>query len=144
MLENLIQLIKENAGEAIINNPAIPNEHNDAAVETTATSIVDSLKENMGNGGIDSITSLFQGGGSPSMITNIATSAAGNLMSKFGIDSAAANGIVQKLIPTVMNQFVSKTNDPNDSSFDLQDIIKNLGGGGSGGILGAIKGLFGG
>jgi hypothetical protein len=144
MLENLIQLIKENAGDAIINNPAIPNEHNDAAVETTATSIVDSLKEKLGSGGLDSITSLFQGGESAGVINSISSSAAGNLMSKFGIDSAAASGIVQKLIPTVMNQFVSKTNDPNDSSFNLQDIISNLGGGGSGGILGSIKGLFGG
>jgi hypothetical protein len=144
MLENLIQLIKDNAGEAIINNPAIPNEHNDAAVETTASSIINSLKEKVGSGGLDSITGLFQGGGTESIINSISSGAAGNLMSKFGIDSAAASGIVQKLIPTVMNQFVSKTNDPNDSSFNLQDILSNLGGGNSGGILGSVKGLFGG
>jgi hypothetical protein len=32
MLENLQDLIKQHAGDAIINNPAIPNERNDEAV----------------------------------------------------------------------------------------------------------------
>jgi hypothetical protein len=41
---------------------------------------------------------------------------------------------------------VSKTNDPKDSSFDLEGIIGSLSGGKSGGIgglLGGLKGLFG-
>lgn len=145
MLENLIQLVKENAGEAIINNPAIPNEKNDAAVETAASSIFDQLKSQMGSGGLESITNLFQGGISQDMINNISSGTAGDLMKKFGIDSNAASGIVQKLIPVVMDKFVNKTNDPNDKSFDLQGIIGSLTGGGqAGGILNTIKGLFGG
>jgi hypothetical protein len=42
-----------------------------------------------------------------------------------------------------MDKFVSKTNDPNDSSFDLGDIMKNIGAGGSGGIGGMLSNLFG-
>jgi len=146
MLENLIQLVKENAGEAIINNPAIPNEKNDAAVETAASSIFDQLKGQIGSGGIESITNLFQGGGvSQEMLSNLSAGTAGDLMKKFGLDSNAAGGIVQKLIPVVMDKFVKKTNDPNDKSFDLQGIIGSLTGGGqAGGILNTIKGLFGG
>ncbi len=144
MLENLIKLVKENAGEAIINNPAIPNEKNEAAVETAASSIFDQLKGQLGQGGLESITNLFQGGNSQEMINNISSGAAGDLMKKFGLDSNAAGGIVEKLIPVVMDKFVKKTNDPNDNSFDLQGIIGSLTGGGqAGGLLNTIKGLFG-
>ena len=48
MLENLINLVRENAGDAIINNPAIPNERNEEAVQDTSNSIVSSL-QNAGN-----------------------------------------------------------------------------------------------
>jgi hypothetical protein len=153
MLENLIKLVKEQAGEAIINNPAIPNEHNDAACETTAGSIIDSLKGLTGSGDLSGIISLFQGGGSSgnsNVVSNITSNVAGDLMKRFGLDTGAASGIVQSLIPDVLNKLVSKTNDPEDKSFDLQDILGTLTGGqpdgnqgSGGGILNAIKGLFG-
>ena len=45
MFDQLLKLVKENAGEAIINNPAIPNQQNDAAINTAATGIMDQLKK---------------------------------------------------------------------------------------------------
>ncbi len=149
MFDQLLQLVKENAGEAIINNPAIPNEQNDAAVETATDSIMDHLKGLAGGGNLDSVMSLFQGSGNAAdspVVSNISSGVAGDLMKKFGIDQGAASNIVQQLIPVVMNKFVNKTNDPNDKSIDLQGIIGSLSGGqkGAGGILNSIKGLFGG
>ena len=129
MFEQLLSLVKENAGDAIVNNPAIPNEHNDAAINTAATGIMDHLKTAMSSGGVDGITNLFKGGnvaGNP-MVGNISNGVAQNLMSKFGIDSNQAGGIVQSLIPVVMSKFVNKTNDPNDKSFDMQGIIGAFG-----------------
>lgn len=149
MLEQLLQLVKENAGEAIINNPAIPNEKNDAAMETAAGSILDNLKGIAGGGNLDSIMNLFQGGGdvaSNPVMSNITSGVAGDLMKKFGLDKGAAAGIVQQLLPTVMNQLVHKTNDPNDKSIDIQGILGALTGGKKGrnkGIFNVIKGLFG-
>ena len=145
MLENLINLVKDNAKQAIIDNPAIPNEQNDAACETTATSIFDSLKNMVGNGGIESVTQLFSNNGEnqSAAVTEISGNVAGELMNKFGLENTAANGIVQSLIPTVMGQLTSKTNDPNDNSFDLKSIVGSLTGGDAGGILGKLKGLVG-
>jgi hypothetical protein len=145
MLENLISLVKENAKEAIINNPAIPNEQNDAACETAATSIFDSLKNMVSNGGLESVTQLLGNNGAAqgSTVNEISGNVAGELMKKFGLENSAANGIVQSLIPTVMGQLTSKTNDPNDSSFDLQGILGALTGGDAGGIFGKLKGLIG-
>lgn len=144
MLDNLIALVKENASEAIINNPAIPNEHNDAAISSVAGSIVNTFKSQASSGNINGLMDLFKGGSiaNNSISGAISQNAVGELTKKFGIDSAKANSIISSLLPVVMNKFVSKTNDPNDSSFDLKGIMSAVGGGNVGGILNTVKGLF--
>jgi len=55
-------------------------------------------------------------------------------MSKFGLDQGSASSIANKLVPNVMQNLVQKTNDPNDSSFDIQGIFNNLSGGSTSGF----------
>lgn len=143
MLDQLINLVKEHAGEAIINNPAIPNERNDEAVQTASEGIFEGLKNQISNGGLESITGLFQGNGDAknAVMSAASSNVAQQLMQKFGIDQNQAGGIVQSLIPTVMEKFVNKTNDPNDSSFNASDILQSLTSGSSG--LGNIGGMIG-
>lgn len=43
MLEYLFNLLKKQAGDALINHPAIPNQKNDEAVQAAGNSIVDTL-----------------------------------------------------------------------------------------------------
>jgi len=38
----------------------------------------------------------------------------------------AASGIANNIVPNVRQNMVQKTNDPNDSSFDIQGIFNNL------------------
>jgi uncharacterized protein YidB (DUF937 family) len=142
MFENLVNLIKENAGDAIINNAAIPNEHNDSAIQSTASSIMDALKSHVGSNGVEGLTSMISGanidGGLMDVIKNNVSS---SLMQKFGLDSGAAGNIVSSLIPTVMQKFTQQTNDPNNSNFDLQGVIGSLSGGsGIGSVIGKIFG----
>lgn len=68
MLEELINLVKEHAGDAIVNNPAIPNQHNDAAIRETASGIIKSLKSQMSGGNAGAITDLLKGGTSHQII----------------------------------------------------------------------------
>jgi hypothetical protein len=166
MFENLLNLVKEHAGDAIVKNTAVPNEHNDKAMETTASSIIDALKGQVSGGNISDIAGLFKGnaaGASSGLMNNISGNVVKGLMDKLGLDNSAASGIAASLIPSVRNNLVKKTNDPNDNSFDLQGIIGSLGGnssmisgvmdmlgggkegaaGGAGGILNTVKGLFG-
>lgn len=151
MFDNLLNLVKEHAGDAIINNPAIPNEKNDEAIQATTNSIVDTLKGQISSGNLNSIMDMFKGGTAGVNSSYVASNAQANvvtdLMKKFGIDNAQANNIASTLIPKVMEQFVSKTNDPNDKSFDVNSIVSSIGGGDlaknlSGGIGGMLKGLF--
>lgn len=146
MLENLINLVKEHAGDAIVNNPAIPNERNDEAIQSTAGGIMDHLSKMTSGGGMEAITGLFNQGansGSNPEISNISNSVAGGLMEKFGLDEGQAGNIAKQLIPVVMDKFINKTNDPNDSSFDLNSIVGSLSSGGASGLLNNVKNLFG-
>ena len=163
MLDNLLDLVKQHAGEAIINNPVIPTERNDEAIASATSSIFDGLKNTASSGNIGDIMSLFNGGNvaNSRIVQNIQGSFVGDLMNKFGVDPGRATNIAGNLIPTVLQTFVNKTNDPNDSSFNLQDIISKVGGGNldvqsligqftgggqsqqsSGDIMNSLKGLF--
>lgn len=138
MLENLLNLIKENAGDAIINNPAVPNEQNDAVVQEAGSSIMSGLQGLLAQGNAKDVLSLFS---DPSAVNNsnpvvqqLGGGFLNSLMSKFGLDSGSAGGIVSSLLPTVLSQLVSKTNNSNDGSFDIQGIFNSLSGGNTSGL----------
>ncbi len=144
MFENLLNLVREHAGDAIINNSAVPNEKNDAAIETTTSAIMDSLKNQVSSGDLSSLAGMFKGNtanGSNGMIDMISGNVVKNLMSKLGVENAAAANIASSLIPMVMNKFIHKTNDPNDKSFDLQNIMSSLGGNSS--LISSAMSMFG-
>lgn len=163
MLENLLKLVQENAGDAIINNPAIPNEQNQVAIETTTSSIFETLKNEVNSGNLADLGSLFanNGNATDALTGNLNADVVSNLMTKLGINNEVATGIAASIIPTVIGKLASKANDPNDSSFDLNGIVNSLGGNGStmtsiidmldgqkdgqtnyGGIIDTVKGFF--
>lgn len=130
MLDQLIKLVQQNADDDIVKNQAVPNEFNDAVIQNVAKQIFEGLQGQASKGNIGDVISMFQAnrasvGGNP-VVSQLIVSIAGNLASKFGVSPQAASGIANSLIPTVMNQFVKKTNDPGDRDFDLQDIVKNV------------------
>ncbi|POY37810.1 hypothetical protein C3K47_04555 [Solitalea longa] len=140
MLDNLLNLVKQYAGDAIVQNPDIPNEHNDAAIEAASGSIFNSLQNQVTGGGLSNVLSMFTGGGGSgvgngSPVTNNAmASVAGSLMEKFGLDSSKAQGIAATLVPQVLSGLVNRTNDPNDSSFNINGIFSSLTGGKTEGV----------
>lgn len=142
MLENLLDLIKQHAGSAIVDNPAIPNQHNDAAIAAAGSSIMDGLKNMIASGNTKDIVSLFNHQGGDIANTPAAQQISGNfiqtLMSKFGIAEGTASGIASNIIPAVLQKLVHKTNDPNDNSFNIQSIIGSLTGGGQQGSAGGF------
>lgn len=137
MFETLMQLVKDHAGDAIINNPAIPNEKNDEAIQHASHSIVNSLQGELASGNAKDIIGLLTGkseiGQNPA-VAKISGNVANGLMEKFGLNASQATGMVTSLLPGVLGSLVKKTNDPNDKSVDLGSIFSSLTGGKTGGI----------
>jgi hypothetical protein len=159
MLDQLIKLVEQNAGKDIVQNKAIPDQHNQAAIQAVAEQIFSGLKSQASAGNVQQIAGMFQGGkasASNPVVNQLIASVAGSVAKKFGVSSQAATSMAQSLLPTVMNQLVQKTNDPKDNSFDLGGIMKSVtgnnsfdvssllggksGGGGLGDMLGGMFG----
>lgn len=144
MIENLNNLVKENAGAAIVNNTAIPNERNDEAVQEASTAIEDSLKTSLASGNVKEVANLFDGTGENVAASPVTQHATGNLMerlqSRFGLNVQQAANIANGLIPTVLQRLVKKTSDPADKSFDLQNIFNEVSSGKTNGL--DVKGMF--
>ena len=139
MLENLLDLVKQQAGEAIVNNPAIPNQQNDEAIAEASGSIAGGLQDLFSQqGGLKDIVRMFSGQDQGTATNNITQHLSGglvqNLMSKFGLDSQSAGSIAGSLIPGVLSNLVNKTNDPNDNSFSIQNIFNSFSGGQTSGM----------
>jgi hypothetical protein len=134
MLDQLIKLVEQNAGESIIRNQAIPNQFNNAAIQEVAGSIFNTMQGQVAQGNMQQVASMFQGGGGQSnlvnnpMVKQMINSVAANFASKFGVSSAQAQSIVSGLLPMVMDQFINNTNDPKDNSFDLTSMMKTMSG----------------
>ncbi|MBS1496270.1 MAG: DUF937 domain-containing protein [Bacteroidetes bacterium] len=138
MLDELLNLIKQNSQQAIVENPAVPNEQNNAVMQETGNSIISSLQSMLSGGKAADVLSLFGGqGGNVSdhpVTQNISDNLISNLMSKFGLNNQQAGGIASSILPMVLSKLVHKTNDSNDNSLNIQGIFNSLSGGNTSGL----------
>lgn len=143
MFDELLNLVKQHAGTAIVNNPAIPNERNVEVINEASNSIAGGLRNMLFGGGAKDILKMFSGNqdvANSSVTNNLSGGLIQNLMDKFGLDHGAASGVANNLVPKVMQNLVQKTNDPNDTSFDIQGIFNKLSGGSTSGLN--VQGLL--
>ncbi len=151
MFENLFNLIKEQSNEAVINNPAIPNEKNDAVIADATHAVAEGMQNELASGRLSNLLSLFKGsdntqqsGGAGSLLNNpIVSGIIGNFTNKLinnhAVAPGQAGGIAGNLIPGVIGSLINKTNDPNNKSFDLSGIIQSLTGGSGGNATSGIS-----
>lgn len=145
MLEQLFNLVREQSTELVVNNPEIPNEHNEDVMADATETVFSGLQSSAAGGGLQSILSLFNqrggnGGGngiagllSNPIVSSLIGQFAGKLTGKYNVNSSQAAGIAGQLIPSILGNLVQRTNDPNNSSFDLNGILGSLAGGGTNG-----------
>ena len=142
MLKELFDLVKGNATETVINNPDVPNEHNDEVVAEATNTVASGLRNVVAGGGLQSLLSLFGGGADKkSLLSNPIVSMmmghfAGKLMNKFNMNNSQANSLSGSLIPNVLESLINKTNDPNESGFSLEKLLGSITGNKSGNIGG--------
>tara|TARA_R110000868_G_scaffold340496_1_gene601158 strand:+ start:3376 stop:3939 length:564 start_codon:yes stop_codon:yes gene_type:complete len=145
MFEQLKQLAQQFGVDSVINNTAIPNEKNEAVLGEASNSILSGLQKIVSEGGIDQLAGLFQGNNATNstnpVVEKLTQELSGNLGEKLGINASDASGVASKLIPQILGAIVSKAKDPNDSSFEISDIIGAITGdaGKNSGIMDAIS-----
>jgi hypothetical protein len=140
MLDNLFNMVKELSGDAVVNNPEVPNEHNNEVIAEATKTVAGGLQNMVAGGGLQNILSLFGGGGQQSngkglmgnpIVSMMVGHFANKLMSKFGLGGGQASNVAQSLIPNVISGLINKTNDPSNSSFTLDGLLNSLTGGAS-------------
>jgi hypothetical protein len=146
MLEQISDLVKQYGQDAVVNNPDIPNEDNNAVMAEATKTITSGMQNMLAGGGLQDIISMFTGGGGGNGATNgngisgllknpMVTMMIGHLISKltgkFNMNPAQASQVSNNLIPNVLKDLVTKTksNDPSNDAFDLNDLIGSLTGG---------------
>jgi hypothetical protein len=139
MLDNLFDLVKGLAGDSVVNNPDVPNEHNDAVVAEATNTVASGLQNMVAGGGLQNILSLFGGGGNQQnggkgllgnpIVNMMIGHFTSKLMNKFGLGSGQATNVASSLIPNVLSGLINKTNDPGNSSFTLDNLLHSLTGG---------------
>jgi hypothetical protein len=139
MLEQLLNLVKENAGDAVVNNPDVPNEHNNDVIAEATKTVAGGLQNLAAGGGLQNILGLFGGGGnnqggssglmSNPIVNMMVGHFAGKLMSKFGLGGSQASGVANQLIPNVISGLINKTNDPSNNGFSVEGLLNSITGG---------------
>lgn len=122
-----MNLVKQNAGSAITNNPAIPNEQNNSAMETVVQSMMGGLTQQAQGGGLGNLLGMVVNGGSNIQDNPVTQSVQQNveqgLMEKLGISPQVAMSIAGSLVPMILGKLMNKAADPNDSSVDGNTIL---------------------
>ena len=142
MFEQLTQLVQQFGQQEVVNNTAVPNEHNDAVMNEASSSILSGLKNVAAqSGGMEMLAKLFQGNNasdaSNPVVSAITNQLSGSLGEKFGLDGAAASGLASSLIPKVLGALIGGAKDPNNSQIQINDVIGAISGGGAnaGGLM---------
>lgn len=130
MFEQLMEIVRSQSTETIINNPDVPNEHNDAVMQEAGNSVTSTLQQMLASGQVKDVMGFFKT--SPDQVSNhpamqqISGNFMSTIMEKFGLNGQQAGNIAGSLLPSVLGKFIGKTNDPNDSSLNIQDIFNKL------------------
>jgi hypothetical protein len=155
MFEQLLDLVKGHSQESIVNNPDVPNQHNEAVQQEATSSIMSTLQGMLGNGGNGAaqVLNLFNQNNSGADINNhpvaqsMSQNLIGSLMSKFGIGGQQAGGIASMLLPMVLNKLIGGASNSNTGGggLNIQSIFNSLSGGRTGGMdIGSLVSQFGG
>jgi hypothetical protein len=130
MFEKLFILVKNNAGKAIIDNPAIPVKYHEAVINEASSSIIEVLKNQMETGRIKDLVSYFQFSGiyNNALVSSMVTKFANKLNNFYGIDPTLAWATANALIPPVMQELVKQSKNEQNKDFALTSMLSKLNG----------------
>lgn len=130
MFEKLFLLVKNNAGTAVIDNPAIPVKYHEAVINEASSSIIEVLKGQMEMGRIKDLISYFQFSGiyNNSLVSSMVNKFANKLNNFYGIEPNSAWVAANSLIPPVMRELVKQSKNEQNKDFGLSNLLSKLNG----------------
>ncbi|WP_428327766.1 hypothetical protein [Mucilaginibacter sp.] len=130
MFEKLFMLVKNNAGMAVIDNPAIPVKYHEAVINEASSSIIEVLKGQMETGKIKDLIRFFQFSGiyNKSLVASIINRFASKLNNFYGIAPDKALVAANSLITPVMLELVKESKNEQNKDFGLSNFLAKLNG----------------
>ena len=139
MIEQLFSMIQQNSQDAVVKNPAIPNQFNEGVMQTLMSTLTGGLQQEVQKGNVQDVMGLLSGravsGGGAGLMQNpivssLSQMAVKSITEKFGISNSVAAGVVASVLPSVLSSLISKVSNPNDNSLDFNGIMGDLMAGG--------------
>jgi hypothetical protein len=130
MFEKLFLLVKNNAGTAVINNPAIPAKHHESVMIEASSSIIEVLKGQMEDGKLKDLVKYFQSSGiyNHSLVSSMVSRFANRLNTFYHMEPAQAMHTAKSLIPPVMAELVKASKSEQIKEFGLTNMLTKLNG----------------
>jgi len=128
MFEKLFLLVKNNAGMAVIDNPAIPVKYHEAVINEASSSIIEVLKNQMETGRVKDLVKFFQFPGmyNNSVVSAIVNKFANRLNNFYDIELGAAIATAKSLIQPVMKELIKESKDTQNKDFGLGNFLSKL------------------
>ncbi len=145
MLDQIVNLIKDQAQDHFINNTEVPNEQAEQTAQAAGESMMDILNSGIAGGNLDAIKGLLGGGGAgnSNLVQDMISQLSGKISQNSGLNAEQANqaasGIMPQLIEKVAGKFASQ--DDADADFNIESLISNVG---QGAAIDKAKDLLGG
>jgi len=130
MFEKLFILVKNNAGRAIIDNPAIPEKYHEAVINDASSSIIEVLKSQVETGRLKDVVKYFQFSGiyNNPLITSATNKFANKLNNFYGVEPKAALTTANALIPPVMQELIRQSKSEQNKELALGSLLSKLNG----------------
>ena len=132
VIDQLLNIVRQFGQETVVNNPDVPNEHNEEVMADATRTIASGFQNVMAGGGFQNILDLFRGGsGTGGILKNPMVSMMigyfiSKLVGKYNLSPSSASQIANRLIPDSISSLVSQTNDPGNPSATLDNFVGAL------------------
>lgn len=135
MIEQLFEFVRQNSQREIVDNPAIPNEQNEAVMQEASQSILDGLRgfDQQDLQGLQQQAEAGQLNENDPRVQQITQHFSSNLSNKFGLDNNAIKALAIALIPLLLKRLMGNRNtnaQAGGGGFNLESILGGLLGGG--------------
>jgi len=150
MLDQIIELAKQQGTAYFKNQTNVPNEQAEAAAATAGESIFEGLKDQLMSGNLSGVTDLLSGksnmDGSNPIVKQIMEMFTSKLSGQPDISTETAENASQGGIPELMQSLIGKfmSNDSADNDFDVTALAKSVMGGKMDDVMNDLKGNLGG